>query len=105
MFYKEHKPKTTLLCPDSWCFQLTPVGSSVFIQISATDKDQGANKEIEYSIIPGDGSVVSVVDSWGKCVGCEVDRGNIEFKLKIYDDIFESCRKNQTLTILQVYEI
>ena len=39
--------------------QSAPVGTPVFSGISATDLDAGTNKEIEYAIVPGDGSIVS----------------------------------------------
>lgn len=35
----------------------TPVGTTVYSAISATDLDAGSNKEIEYNIVPGDGSI------------------------------------------------
>ncbi|XP_061181977.1 cadherin-99C-like isoform X2 [Saccostrea echinata] len=34
-----------------------PVGTTVYSGITATDLDAGSNKEIEYAIVPGDGSI------------------------------------------------
>ncbi|XP_061181976.1 protocadherin Fat 4-like isoform X1 [Saccostrea echinata] len=34
-----------------------PVGTTVYSGITATDLDAGSNKEIEYTILPGDGSI------------------------------------------------
>ncbi|XP_036359005.1 uncharacterized protein LOC115211772 [Octopus sinensis] len=33
--------------------ELTPVGTTIFKQISATDKDEGVNREIDYAIVNG----------------------------------------------------
>ena len=41
--------------------QLTPVGTSVFRTLTATDKDAGRNGDIDFHIIPGDGAVVSYI--------------------------------------------
>lgn len=40
--------------------QSAPVGTTVYSGISATDLDTGTNKKIDYAIVPGDGSIVSV---------------------------------------------
>ena len=42
-----------------FALQSAPVGTTVFSGISATDLDAGTNKEIEYAIVAGDGSIVS----------------------------------------------
>lgn len=39
--------------------QSAPVGTTVYSGISATDLDAGSNKEIEFAIVAGDGSIVS----------------------------------------------
>lgn len=36
-------------------FQLTPVGTTIFQGLRATDLDAGVNGLVEYTIVPGDG--------------------------------------------------
>ena len=38
--------------------QLTPVGTTIFRQLTAVDKDSGRNGDIVYTVVPGDGSIV-----------------------------------------------
>lgn len=40
-------------------FQLTPIGLTIYQQITATDADQLNNGQITYSLVTGDGSIVS----------------------------------------------
>ena len=46
-------------CIILFALQSASVGTTVYSGISATDLDAGTNKEIEYAIVPGDGSIVS----------------------------------------------
>lgn len=41
--------------------QLTPIGLTVYQQITATDADQSNNGQITYSLLAGDGTTVSNV--------------------------------------------
>ena len=41
----------TLTLPEN-----TPVGTQVFTELLAEDADSGSNMQIEYSVVPGDGS-------------------------------------------------
>ena len=40
-------------------FKLTPIGTTVYRGIAATDLDAGRNKDIDFAIVPGDGGPVS----------------------------------------------
>ncbi len=37
---------------------MTPVGTTIFRGLAATDLDSGRNKDIDFSIVPGDGGEV-----------------------------------------------
>ncbi|XP_017776968.1 PREDICTED: protocadherin-15, partial [Nicrophorus vespilloides] len=45
--------------------ELTPIGTTIFQNIHATDKDNGVNGLIEYSIIPGEDENSDVADGYG----------------------------------------
>ena len=49
-YYSPGTPYTLTLPED------TPVNTTVFTELVATDADSGSNMQIEYSIVPGDGS-------------------------------------------------
>lgn len=57
VMYNEGKTNFWML---SFHGQSAPVGTTVYSGISATDLDTGTNKKIDYAIVPGDGSIVSV---------------------------------------------
>ena len=52
---------TTFLCKQYYCLmlQLTPVGTTIFRAITATDRDLGRNKDIDFHIMSGSGGDVS----------------------------------------------
>ncbi len=41
-------------------FQLTPIGTTIFRAMSATDKDVGRNQDIDFQIVRGKGGPVSL---------------------------------------------
>ena len=49
-------------------FKLTPIGTTVYRGIAATDLDAGRNKDIDFAIVPGDGGPVSSDISCHTCV-------------------------------------
>src|SRR6218665_2342124 len=51
--------KTMPSCP--LCLQLMPVGGTAFAGISTIDLDKGSNAQVQYRVIPGDGSDVSIL--------------------------------------------
>ncbi|XP_058794818.1 cadherin-99C isoform X2 [Phymastichus coffea] len=46
--------------------ELTPVGSTIFKNVVATDADAGVNGLVEYSIAPGDGTGIGYSDGLGR---------------------------------------